>query len=55
MLIVCLNKSKILEMDYRTEKARSKAGIDTLIRNALFSELPGSSYDDKKLPQAKEV
>ncbi len=41
-------KSKIKELDHWTEKEETKAAVDVLIRDTLWSELP-ESYDDTAL------
>ena len=41
-------KDKISELDHWTEKEETKAAVDILIRDTLWSELP-DSYDDRLL------
>ena len=41
-------KDKISELDHWTEKEETKAAVEILIRDTLWSELP-ASYDDRLL------
>ncbi len=45
-------KSKISELDHWTDKQETKAEVDNLIRDILWSELP-NSYDDERLTECR--
>lgn len=46
-------KAKIAELDHWTDKQETKAAIDTLIRDTLWSELP-ECYDELSISEYRQ-
>ena len=46
-------KAKIAELDHWTDKQETKAAVDTLIRDTLWTELP-ESYDEISISKYRQ-